>query len=496
MKKFKVAQTKRKNMLSAAMYGAVAFLAFAPVSLFIALFLAIGAQAMPHITPHISGFVNILGEGAAGADTKTDEQLRTEFLTKVKSETTEIITKYKTDTDLEVKTFKDKIAALEGKSVDIKTNGDFKTLSEEVNKAILELKALKESKVNDKTAKGSVLELVMENKEKIKAFTQNKSGALNLEYKATETSTDIAGRDAYFTWHEGGRIGKLPVRKPFVRELLKNQTTSTEYIKFNDQATVVRDAKNVALCGVTSSNTKVTFAVNQVAVLKVRDFIDVCLDMMDDYNFVAGEINTLLKESLSLKIDSNLLLADGISPNPNSIKKYASTFAAASADPSADYAAIVPYANLIDLISVAGAQIRAFGQYNMYNPNVVFLNPHDLQMLKFIKDDIKNYAKTPMLYTTLFTNVNGDTYVDGMLLVDNLLVPQNEFYIMDSTKGTVYARPGVGIEFAYENRSNFETENVTIKAYERLNFLVRTVDQNAFMHVASISAAITAITKP
>ena len=41
-----------------------------------------------------------------------------------------------------------------------------------------------------------------------------------------------------------------------------------------------------------------------------------------------------------------------------------------------------------------------------------------------------------------------------------------------------------------------EKELVTVKAYERLNFRVRNVDANAFMHIADITAAIAAILKP
>lgn len=49
---------------------------------------------------------------------------------------------------------------------------------------------------------------------------------------------------------------------------------------------------------------------------------------------------------------------------------------------------------------------------------------------------------------------------------------------------------------AFENRENFEKELVTVKAYERLNFRVRNVDANAFLHVPSIATAVAAILKP
>ncbi len=215
--------------------------------------------------------------------------------------------------------------------------------------------------------------------------------------------------------------------------------------------------------------------------------------MIDDFGFVQGEVQNLLNSSLALKIDNDLLLGTGVSPILHGVAEKASTFDAAAA--GASYAGLIPSATLIDLISVMGAQIRAFGKENMFFPNVVTLNPKDHQLIKFLKDSIGNYVKTPMLVSSLFQDQGGRLYIDGMLLVANPLVPENEAYIFDSQKGTVYSRPGVGIEFAYENGTNFETDTVTLKVYERLNLLIRNVDANAFMHCSDIAAGIAAINK-
>lgn len=83
-----------------------------------------------------------------------------------------------------------------------------------------------------------------------------------------------------------------------------------------------------------------------------------------------------------------------------------------------------------------------------------------------------------------------------MRVIANQLVPADEMYIFDSTKGTIFQRRGATVEMAFENRENFEKELVTVKAYERLNFRVRNVDANAFLHVPSIAAAVAAILKP
>lgn len=380
------------------------------------------------------------------------------------------------------------------------------TLKDELNKTMLEVKALKENvKVgNDRgVRKGSIAETLAVNKEKIEGFLNKKSGMLELEHKATETSTDINGRDAYFQWHEGGAVGQIPVRKPFVRELFKQVGSTSEYIKYIDQATVVRDAKNVSLCGSTTHNTKATWTVQSLQIQKVRDFGHVCLDMMQDYPFVDGEIRNLFESSLKLKIDNNFLLSDGVAPNPASIESVASIFAAFNADATANYANAVTVpanmgnANLIDLIGIAGAQIKAFGQNNAWMPNYVLLNPRDLYSLFLYKDSMNNYVKNNQLFQTLFTaNGVGRYFINGMELIENPLVPQNEFYIGDFRKGTVYSRPGLGIEFSFENRENFEQELVTVKVYERLNLLIRNVDADAFMHCGDIEQGLFDITAP
>lgn len=419
-------------------------------------------------------------------DAKEKEQF--ELLAAVKHEVTNLpalkaLTALE-NTPAEIKALKEQLATL-------KPGEDLTPLKTALEKLGLDVKALKENPRAEVTM--SIAKQLEQHKEQIKKFKAGEVKSLTIEIKATQTSTDIDGRANYFMWHENGQIGTLPVRAPFMRELFTNKNSTSEYIKYTDQETAVRDAKNVALCGATTHNTKLTWKVYDLKVDKVRDFITICIDMLDDYSFVEGEIRRLLDESLALKIDEDLLTGDGSSPNLIGIQSIASTFSASNADPEADYTASVQSPNLIDLISIAGAQIRTFGKNNKWQPNAVLLSPRDLQLMKMLKDAERNYLKTPMLRPSLFQDANGRYYIDGMTLIENSLVPPNEFYIGDFRRGTVYARPGVTIEFSYENRENFEQELVTVKAYERLNLLVRNVDQNAFMRVTDIAAALAAI---
>ena len=83
-----------------------------------------------------------------------------------------------------------------------------------------------------------------------------------------------------------------------------------------------------------------------------------------------------------------------------------------------------------------------------------------------------------------------------MQIVTSPLVAPNTLYVFDSTKAQILDRQQMTVEFAYENRENFETETVTVKAVERLQFHVPIIERDAFMKCTDISAAITAIANP
>ena len=327
----------------------------------------------------------------------------------------------------------------------------------------------------------AILKSLDDSKEEIAGMLKDGAKKVRLEVKASQGAGDItSGTD--FAEMEAG-VGQIATRQTFMRSLFVNKNTTSEYIKYNDQETIVRDAKNVAACAPTTHNSKITWQVRTLQITKVRDFVDVCIDMMDDYDFVTSEIRSLVDTDVRLKVDNDLLLGDGIYPNMVGVASVASTFAAGA------YATSVQAPTLIDLIRVAACQISDFGQNNKFMANVVLVNPTDACLMTLEKDLNNNYL-IPNWIT------NDGTQIGAVRVLTNQLVPANEFYIMDSTKGTVYSRKGMTVELGFENNDNFEKELVTVKAYERLNLRVRNVDVNAFMHVPDISAAITAITKP
>jgi len=390
----------------------------------------------------------------------------------------------KHDEAMEAKASKEDLEKMKEEIVKLKDarvealEGALKAQGTEVSKLIKQVEKASEGK--DLDFKTALLEGLNERSDDIKKMLEKGAGKIVLDIKANQDASDITSGTDWATMEPG--VGQIPTRAPFIRELFNNQNTSSEYVKYNDQETIVRDAKNVAGCAASTHNSKITWQVRTMQISKVRDYVDVCIDMMEDYDFVQGEITNLVSTDVRLRVDEQLLLGTGVYPELNSVSSTASTFAAGS------YASSVSAATIIDLIEVASCQISDAGQNNAYTANYVLMNPVDFCTLRLTKDANDGY----MLPN--FITQNG-MQIGTVTIIPNQLVPANEFYIGDFTKGTVYSRRGMTVEFGFENNDNFEREIVTVKAYERLNLRIRNVDANAFMHVPDITTAITSISK-
>lgn len=365
---------------------------------------------------------------------------------------------------------------------------ELKSAKEAVQKQGEEITKLKETRVSVNQKLNPVETVLKENKDRIESWKASKSGSVELELKAGVT-IDAAqiGDDDRASVSTIPGIGQLPVRRPFMQDLFNVQNVNSEYIQYWDQVTVNRDAQNTIRCAPITTTTTIDWGRQSCQIKKVKDYITICEDMLDDYAFVSGEVNNLITSSVELKKDNDLLLGDGTGNVIKGLAASAATFNAATV--GADYSAAVDTPSLYDLIYVVGAQISAAGLENKWFANFALVNPKDATLMRLSKDADKNYLAPPFVS-------NGFDVVNGIVIIENPLVPENQMYVGDFRQGTVYRRKNPVIEMSFENRENFEDELVTVKAYERMALVIRNVDANAFIHVADIAAALTAITKP
>ena len=289
-------------------------------------------------------------------------------------------------------------------------------------------------------------------------------------------------------------IGQIPTRRPFLRDIFNTVNTSLEYIKYIDRETVVRDAQNVASAAASTHTTKLTWKERSIQIVNVRDLVDVPIDMIQDYDFVEGELKRLLNVNVALKIDSGLLSGTGVYPQLHSVGEYASEFNASNtlSGTITPWVGTIQTPNIFDLVIAMASQIVALGQDGSFMPDTVLFNTIDRYKAILIKDANDNYLMPPFVVRVAGRDFN----IDGMRVRSNPGVPANSVWVFDSSKGTIYQRKAAIAEMSFENATNFETEVVTMKVYERLNLLVRNVDKNAFMKCTDVTTALTALQTP
>lgn len=345
-----------------------------------------------------------------------------------------------------------------------------------------QLKAMAEVKKENETSKKSLFDIVSEKANDIKSMIARKTGIISLDVKATQNPADITGRDLY-AQDLGGTVRK-PVRGLRIIDLFRRTPVNTEYVKYREEDVVTRDGKVVVACATSTHNTKKTWNVVTVQIAKIRDFVDVCIDMMDDYDFVTAEIEQLVNESIKLTEDYEILLGAG---SILSIDTIASEFDAANV--LAPYTGAFASPTLAELTGAMKAQIYTFGAENAWEADTILMNYND--WVKFMHE--KNGDGDYLLPNFVS---NGSGVLNGMRVVTSPIVAANTLYVFDSSKGQILERQGAQVEMSYENNDNFEHEVVTVKAVERIQFHVPTVERDAFMKCSDIAAALTAITKP
>ena len=110
-----------------------------------------------------------------------------------------------------------------------------------------------------KTLTQAILKSLDDGKEEIAGMLKSGANTIRLDIKASQGAGDInTGTD--FAEMEAG-IGQLATRQAFMRSLFVNKNTSSEYVKYNDKESIVRDAKNVAACAASTHDYKITWKV-------------------------------------------------------------------------------------------------------------------------------------------------------------------------------------------------------------------------------------------
>ena len=281
--------------------------------------------------------------------------------------------------------------------------------------------------------------------EQFKSFlgANSRNAIIRMEVKNTVTSTG----NTVFPMQKPGVISGdfAPLT---IRQVLPSMAVSSNMVNALRESSWTNAAAGVVQ-GAAKPESAEEFAQYNVAVETVAHWIKVSNQLLADAPAIAAYINTRLRDGLAQKIDSQLLLGTGTSPQLSGLTD------------SGNFTAYTAVAGdlLTDAINRAKYQLWAIGNA----PDTVIVNPADWGAMERTREGA---GTGQYLYGQpgVFASVNPF----GVRVVMSNNMPAGKFLIGNlNGSAMVYNREGSTVEMGYVN-DDFTKNLVTIRAEERL----------------------------
>lgn len=286
-----------------------------------------------------------------------------------------------------------------------------------------------------------------------KSLVSRDKERVRFEVKNTSITSDLS---ALF----GDNTTTFPMQRPGVipgdfapitiRQRIPTITISTNAVNALREASFTNNAAEVAQ-GALKPESEAVFEQYNVPVQVVAHWMKVSNQLLADAPAIASYINTRLRDGLAQRIERQLLLGNGTTPNLSGLTD-AGNFTAYTAT-SGD--------NLADAINRAKYALWATGNA----PDTVIVNPADWSAMELARETGGAY-----LYGTPGTLAGTTPF--GVAVVMSNYMPQGSFLIGNlAGSATIYQREGATVEAGFVNE-DFTRNLVTLRAEERLALAV------------------------
>lgn len=237
-----------------------------------------------------------------------------------------------------------------------------------------------------------------------------------------------------------------------IRQVLPTIAVVNNAVNALREASWTNDAAFVAQ-GNAKPESDITFAPYNVAIETVAHWIKVSNQLLADAPAIASYIDTRARDGLMQRIDSQLLLGNGIAPNLSGLTD------------SGNFTAYSPSTgdNLVDAINRAKYQLWAIGR----TPDTAIVNPADWGAMERTREGVNSGM---YLYGTPAAMAGMNPFGVQIVLSNNM--PQGNFLVGAlRTSTTLFVRQGATVDMGYIN-DDFTKNLVTIRVEERLGLAV------------------------
>lgn len=369
--------------------------------------------------------------------------------------------------------------------VSVKVEEATKGLKDVVSELELEVKSLKENKVEEKgftTIKDALLDAFEQKRAELdQAINGRQSAPINIELKAavdmSVTNTINAGSTNHSVTQFTGVIS--PVRKRELRYLANVSVGSTTgnsvyWIEEKDeQGTPIMLGE-----GATKTQLSVRYEEAVMSVKKIAVYGKVTTEMMADLPQLISYIENNLMKRMDIVVENQLLAGSGVGDNLKGAKTYATAFTGGSS------ALKIDNANEYDVISALSLQCQEANGM----PNAVFVHPQTITLMKTLKSTLDGQYLYPR-----WADADG-LLIDGLRVIPSLAVTVNEFIGGDLSVLNVLFREELSLQIGLDG-NDFINNKKTMLVEKRLAQYVSAND-TAVLIKGDFTTAKAAIEKP
>lgn len=336
----------------------------------------------------------------------------------------------------------------QGKATD-EVRAEVRTLSQRFEDAVRELS----QKQSEAAAAEPVIMSVGAEFIKSEKFKQLAAG--NVNSARVEVKNTVLGNltdNTSFPMQKPGVIAGnfLPLT---IRQVIPSIQVNSNAVDALRELSWTNDAAEVSH-GASKPESDITFEEYNVPIRTVAHWIKVSNQLLADAPAIAAYIDTRLRDGLAQRIDRQLLIGNGTSPNISGLTD-SGNFTAYTGGTSVD--------NLIDAINRAKYQLWATGNA----PDTVIVNPADWAEVERLREGAGTGA---YLYGAPGT-VAGDRPFGLQVVMSNHM--SAGYFLVGSLRSSamIYQRSGAVVEMGYVNE-DFTKNLITVRAEERLALAV------------------------
>ena len=305
------------------------------------------------------------------------------------------------------------------------------------------------------------------NKDALKSLKEKGEGRVSFKAVGNMTFSNVSGGNVPVEDRIEG-LNTIASRDTKFLNALQTRATSSNVISWVAQANQDGTAGQTAE-GALKNKVDFDLVVSNENVKKTTAFIKISNEMLDDIDWMQGEIEAELMRELYKAIEGTAFSGDGTGTNLRGVNTVATAFAITGAD----FDEPIANANVVDVLVAGNLQIELAEQGSA---NLAFLNPRDVASLKVAK-----VSGTDKRYIDRLQAIGSSLLLDGVTkIVPTTLVPAGTFLMGNFDKAFLVEKDGVKYDLGYEN-DDFTKNFVTLRAEWRGAVVVKTNDRTAFV---------------